>query len=174
MCSSDLGAVLASGTNTVGRLKVAGGVQTDIVFQNATDILQVVDGGILRANVNNPWQIGLTNATEATTPGNTSVGGILTAGTAASTGTTELSIWSNQNTVTINANIKDTSQTSIGGTGKVALVKSGAGNINLGGTNTYTGGTIVNSGILTLNSGASIAGDVTLNWANIKIGRAHV
>jgi autotransporter-associated beta strand protein len=49
--------------------------------------------------------------------------------------------------------------TSIGG----GLVKNGTGTLTLAGTNTYTGATIIHSGVLVLNSNASIANSSTIN-----------
>ena len=56
------------------------------------------------------------------------------------------------------------SGTLAGGSGTVALVKSGSGTLTLAGTNSYTGGTIVNAGMLTASSNQQVpAGTVTVN-----------
>ena len=125
------------------------------------------------------------NNANNTTIGATPNFGILTAGTAGSTGPTELVVNANQGTFTINSAIVDTNSTAgaLSGAGQittnpnatVALVK-GLGNLTLGGTNTYTGGTYVNAGTLTLATGttnASIVGNVTLNFANLTEGAAQ-
>ncbi|RYD83825.1 MAG: hypothetical protein EOP84_07200, partial [Verrucomicrobiaceae bacterium] len=78
--------------------------------------------------------------------------GSLTAGLAApgaGANTAELFIGGNQ-TININAAIKDNS------TQPVALVKTGTATLSLAGNNTYTGGTFVTSGTLNLTSNAAL------------------
>ncbi|MEZ0256265.1 MAG: autotransporter-associated beta strand repeat-containing protein, partial [Chthoniobacter sp.] len=149
---------LAAGVNVVGNLKLSSSAQLDLTFADNNTVLQLEQGGLLRSN----------NAVNSNL-GTTTIRGILTAGTAASTGATELIEYNNQNTVTINSVIKDTKDTAVGGVGTVTLVKAGAATMVLTAANTYTGGTIVTQGTLTLNATAGAntvvlpAGGVTIN-----------
>ena len=154
--------LLASGLNVTGRLRIGGGFTIDVNFQSASDTLQLEQGGILRSN----------NANN-TTWGATANQGVITAGTSASTGVTELVLYAHQGTETFNAAIKDTKDTVVGGTGTVSFTKGGGGNVTFGGTMTYTGGTVINTGTLTLAAGASMLGDITLNNANLTASAAQ-
>lgn len=153
---------LAAGLNTVGRLRIAGGFTIDVNFASATDTLQLEQGGILRSN----------NANNSTW-GATANQGVITAGTSASTGVTELVLYANQGTETFNAAIKDTKDTVVGGTGTVSFTKGGGGSVTFGGTMAYTGGTTINTGTFTLAAGASMLGDIALYNANLTASAAQ-
>ncbi|TCO93623.1 autotransporter-associated beta strand protein, partial [Chthoniobacter flavus] len=150
---------LPAGTTVAAMLRLSGGFQDDLLFTNSGDLLDLEMGGLLRSNNANNSNIG-----SVATPG------ILTAGTNAST-STELVVYNNQGTVTINSTIQDTAATAIGGTGTVSLVKSGAGTLTLTNFNGYSGGTVVDQGTLNLSGGATangstnvvIPGNLTIN-----------
>ena len=93
--------------------------------------LDVASGGILKTN----------NTTYSITNGRLTAGG-------GSPG--ELFAIIGDNTTTISADIVDNG-------GGVSLVKSGAGRLDLTGSNTYTGGTYVNSGVLWLGATTYLA-----------------
>jgi autotransporter-associated beta strand protein len=131
--------LLSAGTTTTGLLRVGGAFTTSVNFTNDTDILNLELGGILRSDNNN-----------ATTIGTTAIRGIIMSGTS------ELVVYNNQNTVTINSVID----------GATSLIKDGAGTLSLSAPNTYSLGTIVNRGTLNLNGAASavvIPGNLTIN-----------
>jgi autotransporter-associated beta strand protein len=152
--------------NVTDALRIGGGFTANVAFTNATDVLNLQQGGLLRSNNNN-----------ATTIGATAGSGILTAGTIAST-TTELIVYNNQNTLTINSVIRDTSATTVGGSGTVSLVKSGGGTVVLAGNNGYSAGTTVQQGTLTLSTASangtttvSVPGNLTINnGATVNFG----
>ncbi len=101
-----------------------------------------------------------------------SFGGAITSGTA---GTQTLTV-SGADTTTINSVIG-------GGTGTIALVKSGNGQLTLNGNNTFTGGVTINAGTLlvsntgalnsgtpnTITFGAGTTGTLDLNVSNITV-----
>lgn len=73
------------------------------------------------------------------------------------------------NSLTIASNIADN-------TTATALTKSGAGNLNLTGTLTYTGGTYVNAGTLTLAASANVlstTGAITVSGGTLAFGGAQ-
>jgi fibronectin-binding autotransporter adhesin len=79
-------------------------------------------------------------------------------------GTNELFVIQNDTTgnLAINANLVDNSS------GPVALTKSGAGTVILGGTNAFTGGLYINNGVVQLASGAALnsSGTNAVNFGN--------
>jgi autotransporter-associated beta strand protein len=124
--ATDLTTTLSAATTNTGLLRFMGGFINNLEFTNATDVLNLELGGILRSNNNNPTTIG--------TP---TVPGVITSGVG------ELVVYNNQNTITINSVIQ----------GATALVKSGAATLSLTNANTYTGGTTVAQGTLRLEGG---------------------
>ncbi|MEQ1858297.1 MAG: autotransporter-associated beta strand repeat-containing protein [Chthoniobacteraceae bacterium] len=124
--ATDVTTTLPAGTATTSLLRFHGGFVNNLEFTNPTDVLNLELGGILRSNNNNPATIG--------TP---AVPGVI------SSGTSELVVYNNQNTITINAVIQ----------GATALVKSGAATLTLTNANTYTLGTTVAQGTLRLEGG---------------------
>jgi len=101
---------------TTGRLRISGGATADIGFLGSGLTLTLEEGGLLRGNDDN-----------ATTIGVAGLGlypGTVTAGTGS--GTTELIVYNAQSTITMNSIIANN-----GGSGVVALVKSGAGTLAL-------------------------------------------
>jgi len=163
---TNLGATtnFASPITTTGMLRLSLGGTLDLTFSAANNVLQLEQGGLLRSNNNN-----------STTIGTPAIRGVLTAGTAASTGNTELIVYNNQGTTTINSIIKDTKSAGIGNNNAnatVSLIKSGGGTLQLTGANTYSGGTIVNQGTLQLNGAAGTtvipAGGLTISGATVS------
>lgn len=143
-----------SGNTTTGMLRISGGVTNDIAFTNATDVLNLEQGGLLRSDNNN-----------ATTIGTTAIRGHLTAGGTETSGTRELVVYNNQNTVTINSIIENN-----GFGNQVALVKSGAGTVLLTGTNTYSGGTSIIQGTLNTNGLAALGtGPISMNGGTLGL-----
>ncbi len=156
---SSTGADVAIAANTtIGALRLTGAATRAITFTGGALVLNLAQGGLLRDNNNN-----------ATNIGTTALRGVLTSGGTATTGTTDLVVWHNQNTMTIHSVIANN------GLGNLTrLVKSGPAGLTLTAANTYTGGTIVNQGTLTINATAGagtvvIPGDVTLNNANLTM-----
>lgn len=161
---SNTGADVAIAANTtIGALRMTGGATRALTFTNGTavggtDVLNLALGGLLRSNEAFALNVGTTTAR-----------GILTSGGTATTGTTDLVVYHNQNTVTIHSVIANN------GLGNLTrLVKSGAGGLTLTAANTYTGGTIVDQGTLTINATAGagtivIPGDLILNNANLTM-----
>lgn len=119
---------LGAGTTTTGLLRFHGGFTNDLEFTSGTDVLHLELGGILRSNNNNAANIG-TLATR----------GVITSGTG------ELVVYNNQNTLTIHSVID----------GATSFVKSGAGTTTLTAPNTYSLGTVVNQGTLRLEGDVS-------------------
>jgi autotransporter-associated beta strand protein len=70
-----------------------------------------------------------------------------------------LTVGGNDQTSTFNGLIKNTNN---GGTGTLALTKTGAGSLTLGGANTYTGATNVSGGALYVNGSLSTSSPVTV------------
>ncbi len=136
---------LTAASTVTGMLRLSSGSNQDITFSNASNVLNLEQGGLLRSNT-----------AAAATIGTTATRGILTAGGNATTGTTELIVYNNQNTVTINSVIVDTSTAIGSGSANVTFMKSGAGTVTLTAQNSYTGGTIVNQGTLNLNGAAGV------------------
>ncbi len=151
--------VAISANTTIGALRLTGGATRAITFAAGTEVLNLALGGLLRDNVNN-----------ATNIGTTALRGVLTSGGTATTGTTDLVEFHNQNTLTINSVIADN-----GLGNKTRFVKSGPAGTTFTAANTYTGGTVVNSGTLTINATAGAgtivipAGGITLNNANLTM-----
>lgn len=59
----------------------------------------------------------------------------------------------------------------IGNDGSGALTKTGAGTLTLSGSNTYTGGSVINSGVISINTTASlgaVAGNLSINAGTLK------
>ncbi|MCB1277100.1 autotransporter-associated beta strand repeat-containing protein [Prosthecobacter sp.] len=137
---------LSAGTTTTGLLRFMGGFTNDLEFTNSTDVLHLELGGILRSNNNN-----------STTIGTLLVPGVITSGVS------ELIVYNNQNTITINSVIQ----------GATALVKSGAATLTLTNANTYTGGTTVAQGTLRLEGGLFTtvipAGGLQINNATVTM-----
>lgn len=130
---------LPPGGATTSALKFSGS-GTNITYSAATDVLNLESGGLLLDN----------NAHSISTTANT---GRLTAGGAASTGTSELFLHVLGNTTTINAQVIDNPAGA-----KVALVKDFGGAVTLAGTNNYSGGTfITNSGDINANTNTGSA-----------------
>ncbi len=151
--------VAISANTTIGALRLTGAATRAITFTAGTETLNLALGGLLRDNNNNAVNIGTT-----------ALRGKLTSGGTATSGTTELVEWHNQNTVTIHSVIADN------GLGNLTkLVKAGPAATTLTAANTYTGGTVVNAGTLTINATAGAgtvvipAGGVTLNNANLTM-----
>ncbi len=151
--------VAISANTTIGALRLTGAATRNITFAAGTETLNLALGGLLRDNNNNAANIGTT-----------ALRGKLTSGGTATSGTTELVEWHNQNTVTIHSVIADN------GLGNLTkLVKAGPAGTTLTAANTYTGGTVVNAGTLTINATAGAgtvvipAGGVTLNNANLTM-----
>ena len=148
--------VAISANTTIGALRMTGGATRAITFTAGTEVLNLALGGLLRSN-----------EAFALNVGTTALRGVLTSGGTATTGTTDLVTWHNQNTITINSVIADN-----GLGNKTRLVKSGPAGLTLTAANTYTGGTVVDQGTLTINATAGagtvvIPGDLTLNNANL-------
>ncbi len=78
--------------------------------------------------------------------GYTMNGGTITSGVAGTN--SELFVWIDSNTTTINSVIKD-----IGGGATTLLSKNGSGTLVLGGANTYSYGTTLNGGVLNFSNG---------------------
>lgn len=76
---------LPAGNTTTGMLRIAGAVTNNVAFTNATDILNLEQGGLLRSDNANFTAIG-----------NSTLRGILTAGGNEVSGTRELVVYSNQ------------------------------------------------------------------------------
>lgn len=154
---SSTGADVAIGANTtIGALRLTGAATRNITFTAGTEVLNLALGGLLRDNNAN-----------ATNIGTSALRGVLTSGGTASTGTTELVIYNNQNTITINSVIANN------GLGNLTrYVKSGAGTQTLTAQNTYSGGTVVNQG--TLNLTGTTAGFVVIPAGGLTINNATV
>ncbi|MGV3659502.1 MAG: autotransporter-associated beta strand repeat-containing protein [Prosthecobacter sp.] len=135
---------LAPGTTTTGLLRFHGGFNNDLTFTSGGDILHLELGGILRSNNNN-----------ATTIGTLGSRGVITSGT------NELVVYHNQNTLTIHSLIQ----------GATSLVKSGGGTLLLTGQNSYSGGTVVDQG--TLQLGGDL-GDVVIPLGGLTVTGATV
>jgi len=159
------GATVTTGTTIINALSLAG-VSQSLNFTNATDILNLVSGGLIGTNNNNSL-------------GGTVDSGRLTAGGAAPAAPSDLYFFNRLNTMTLNARVIDNP---IGGANapvRLVLTASG-GAINLPNTlATYTGGTVINGG--TINLVASTAGAVipaatvaanglVLNGATVNMG----
>ena len=150
--------VVISADTTIGALRLTGAATRNITFTAGTEKLNLALGGLLRDNNNN-----------ATSIGTAALRGILISGGTANSGTTDLVVWGNQNTITINSVIANN------GLGNLTrLVKSGATTLTLTAQNTYTGGTIVNQGTLNL-SGTNVGfvviptGGLTINDATVTM-----
>ncbi len=131
---------LPGGGATVNAVTMTGSA-INLNFSAGSDILNLVSGGLIGPN-------------SGQTIGTTTTRGVLTAGGAASSGTSDLYLYNRSNTVTLNSQVVDTATAIGSGTGKVRLVLTAAGGaITLGnGTNSYTGGTVVNGGTVNLNA----------------------
>jgi autotransporter-associated beta strand protein len=160
-----LGTPGAAQNFVVGALRLSGGATRQILFANTTsvDTLYVESGGILSDGNNNARNIGA--ATNAFTRG------ILTAGNVGATTPQELFLHNNSNTTTIHSQIID--NPAIPGTTTVALVKDLDGQVNLTGTNTYSGGTYVLRGTLEGTVASALGkGPVTVKNGRVNINAA--
>ncbi len=152
-------------TFTVGALRLAGAATRAITFLGTTtapDRLFVESGGILSDGNNNIRTIGA-NTSNFTR-------GILTAGSATATTPQELFFHNNSNTMTVHSVIIDNPNNAAA---TVRLVKDLDGQVNLTGTNTYSGGTAVFRGTLEAQSAQSLGtGDVTVKNSRLNINVA--
>jgi autotransporter-associated beta strand protein len=166
-------AFLTSVSGTLGAYgNLAGAYQTGApATWVATDNLNIVSGtATVNASATTVGSISMKQSGSAATldlNGQTFVvdsGGILTAGnfnaaiqngtlTSGSSGNYEMYLWnaSTSNSPTISAAIANN------GLNPVSVIKGGANNVTLSGSNTYTGATRVTAGTLTIGSGGSLA-----------------
>ncbi|MBS0631961.1 MAG: autotransporter-associated beta strand repeat-containing protein [Verrucomicrobia bacterium] len=80
---------------------------------------------------------------------------------------------SNSTTLTLNEGSSTNDSYSGAITGGGSVIKTGAGSMNLKGTNSYTGGTTVNAGTLTVSTGASLGtGALTVNAGTLNLSNA--
>ena len=159
------GATVTSGTTVINALSLAG-VSQSLNFQNTTDVLNLVSGGLIGTNSNNAL-------------GGSVDSGRLTAGGASPAAPSDLYLFNRANTMTLNARVIDNP---IGGANApVRLVLTAAGGaFNLPNTlATYTGGTVINGGTVNLvasTTGAVIpaaavpANGLVLNGATVNMG----
>ena len=159
------GATVTTGTTIINALSLAG-VSQSLNFQNPTDVLNLVSGGLIGTNNNNS----LGGAVDS---------GRLTAGGASPAAPSDLYLFNRLNTMTLNARVIDNP---IGGANApVRLVITAAGGaFNLPNTlATYTGGTVINGGTVNLvasTTGAVIpaaavaANGLVLNGATVNMG----
>jgi autotransporter-associated beta strand protein len=149
-------------------MNVSGGTTTLYTANTYSGATAVYGGGTLRNGVNNALPtntiltLGSTTGTYANTAGtydlngyDQTMAGLTNAGSGAATITNG---GGSLSTLTVN----DSANYVYGGviqdgTNAIALVKSGAGTLDLTGTNTYTGGTTVANGTLQVGSGGSLA-----------------
>lgn len=158
------GATVAAGTTIINALSLAG-VSQSLNFTNATDVLNLVSGGLIGTNNNNSIGASVDS-------------GRLTAGGATPAAPSDLYLFNRVNTMTLNARVIDNG---VGANKAVRLVLTASGGaFNLPNTQaTYTGGTVINGG--TVNLLASTAGAVipaaavavnglVLNGATVNMG----
>lgn len=158
------GATVAAGTTIINALSLAGTSQS-LNFTNATDVLNLVSGGLIGTNNNNSLGASVDS-------------GRLTAGGATPAAPSDLYLFNRANTMTLNARVIDNG---VGANKAVRLVITAAGGaFNLPNTQaTYTGGTVINGG--TVNLLASTTGSVipaaavaanglVLNGATVNMG----
>jgi autotransporter-associated beta strand protein len=158
MAVSNMGAAdLAISANTTGgALRFSGTTVRAITFTAGTEVLNLALGGLLRSN-----EAGGLNV------GTTTLRGVLTSGGTATTGTTDLVVYNNTATTTINSVIANN------GAGNLTrLVKSGGSALTLTAQNTYTGGTVVNQS--TLNLSGTTNGFVVIPTGGLTINNATV
>ncbi|MDB6076151.1 MAG: hypothetical protein JWO89_3791, partial [Verrucomicrobiaceae bacterium] len=157
---------LGTSNTLVGALRLSSAAQTDITFTTGSNVLNIETGGLLRSN-----------EAAATVIGTAASPGILTVGGNASSGAKELLVYNNQNTITINSSIQDLKSVLGSGTATLAVVKSGAGALNISSApttsatqsvtlNTATKNVTLPSGTATFNgqlvSGLGIPGGTTI------------
>jgi autotransporter-associated beta strand protein len=142
--------LLPSGGATTGMLRFSNAFNNSLEFTNPDDVLNLELGGLLRSN-----------EAGATSIGTPSTRGVITSGTS------ELIVFNQQNTVTINSVIQGATQ----------LVKGGAGALTLTAGNTYSGGTLFQQGAINLSptiTDGSItvipAGGLTINGGATNSG----
>ncbi len=146
---------VSNGGSTINTLNLAGNV--NLSFAAPTDVLNLAAGGLLKSGNN------------ANTIGATVDSGRLTAGGNVASPRTDLFIFNNQNTLTINSRIVDNPN----GT-PVRTLFSGFGNVSLtNGDNSYSGGTVLLNGTVTLNGAAGTvvvpAGGISLEGAVLNM-----
>jgi autotransporter-associated beta strand protein len=152
---------LTGGTSpySVNAMRFGGAANAQtIAFANATDVLNIVSGGIYTDNGNAAHIIG-----------SASGNGRITAGPVGATGPQELFVHNNTNTLTINSIITDN------GTQPVSLIKDLDAPLQLSAANTYSGGTFVyRSRINTTVAGALGSGPVLVKGGNsvLQLGAA--
>jgi autotransporter-associated beta strand protein len=158
------GATVAAGTTIINALSLAGASQS-LNFTNATDILNLVSGGLIGTNNNNSL-------------GGSVDSGRLTAGGATPAAPSDLYLFNRANTMTLNARVIDNGA---GANKAVRLVITAAGGaFNLPNTlATYTGGTVINGGTVNLlasttgtviPAAAVAANGLVLNGATVNMG----
>jgi autotransporter-associated beta strand protein len=134
----------ACGSKTVACLVV----QSATALSNTlTGTLNIANSGGGQASLDHNGGICIAGSAPFTPSGGYTLnGGTITSGVAG--GYSELLVWIDSGTTTINSAIQD-----IGG-GTTLLSKNGSGTLVLGGANTYSYGTTLNAGVLTFSNGA--------------------
>jgi len=136
---------VANGGQTVNSLVIAGNY--NITFPNTTDVLTLTSGALIKSGNNA-----------------NSIGAAADSGVLTTTGS-ELILWNNQNTLTVNSAVQGSGVKAIfAGGGTIALTSN---------NNNYTGGTLVDSGTVSLSNalGSVVipAGGLTLNNATVTM-----
>ena len=158
------GATVASGTTIINALSLAG-VSQSLNFTSATDVLNLVSGGLIGTNNNDSIGASVDS-------------GRLTAGGATPAAPSDLYLFNRVNTMTLNARVIDNGA---GANKAVRLVLTAAGGaFNLPNTlATYTGGTVINGGTVNLlasttgtviPAAAVAANGLVLNGATVNMG----
>jgi autotransporter-associated beta strand protein len=158
------GATVTTST-TINALSLAGTSQS-LSFQNATDVLNLVSGGLIGTNNNNSL-------------GGSVDSGRLTAGGASPAAPSDLYLFNRVNTMTLNARVIDNPAGGANAPVRLVITATG-GAFNLPNTlATYTGGTVINGGTINLvasTTGAVIpaaavpANGLVLNGATVNMG----
>ncbi len=132
----------------------------NLTFTEGGDTLNLVGGGLIKTG-------NFANSFGATVDS-----GRLTAGGGAVSGTSDLYLFNNANTLTINSRIIDTATAIAAGTGKARLVISATGaTVSLANpANSHTGGTVVNGGTVTLTGLTPSAAQILAGHAEIPAG----
>ncbi len=188
LAKSGTGTLTLTGTNTyTGSTTITQGVLATTLLANGG-----ANSGIGKAS-NAASSLVLNGGTLRYTGGNASTDRLFTIGTAgatldasgtgaivfSNTGNLALSGSNTARTLTLTGSLAQANvlRPNLGnnGTGATSLVKTGAGNWIISGTNTYTGGTTVTAGALILGDGTtngSILGNITLNGGTFAFNPA--